>query len=57
MDGLLEDWLGLIDLKFGLEVLNVVEAGRVGSTAGIGKVEMIINDLLTEIAPIELLSG
>lgn len=52
VDCLLEDRLGLVDLKLGLEVLDVVEAGRVGSATGVGKVELIVEDLLARVAPI-----
>jgi hypothetical protein len=51
VDGLLEDGLWLIDLELGLEVMDVVEARRVGSATGVGEVEMVIEDLLAGIAP------
>lgn len=50
---LLEDGLGLVELELGLEVLEVVGiAGRIGSTAGVGEVELVVKDLITRVAPI-----
>jgi len=55
MDPLLEDRLGFIELEFGLEVRKVVGvAATVGAAAGIGKIELLIDDLLTDSAPVSL---
>lgn len=53
VDRLLEDGLGLVELELGLEVLEVVGiAGRIGSTASVGEVELVVEDLITRVAPI-----
>lgn len=55
MEVLLEDGLGLVDLKLGLEVVDVGgQAAAVGAAAGIGKVEALVDDLLTRFAPVGL---
>lgn len=52
MDRLLEDGLGLVELELGLEVLKIVGiAGRVGSTASVGEVELVVKNLITRVAP------
>lgn len=57
MNGLLKDGFNLVHVKLGLEVREVVGvAGRVGSAAGVGKVELIIEDLIAGVAP-TLVSG
>lgn len=49
---LLEDGLRLVDLELGLEVIQVVRVSTtVGVTTFIGKIELLINDLLTSSAP------
>lgn len=49
---LLKDGLGLVELEFGLEVnLAVVEPTAVGAAAGVGKIELIIDDLLADSTP------
>lgn len=54
VDRLLKDGLGLVELELGLEVLEVVGiAGRVGSTASVGEVELVVKNLITRVAPIE----
>lgn len=53
VDRLLEDRLGLVELELGLEVLEVVGiAGRIGSTASVGEVELVVKDLIARVAPI-----
>lgn len=53
VDGLLKDRLGLVELELGLEVLEVVGiAGRIGSTASIGEVELVVKNLITRVAPV-----
>lgn len=54
MNVLLEDGLWLIDLELGLEVMDVMEARRVGSATGFGEVELVFEDLLAGIAPVGL---
>lgn len=54
VDRLLKDGLGLVELELGLEVLEVVGiAGRVGSTASVGEVELVVKNLVTRVAPIK----
>lgn len=49
---LLEDGLRLVDLELGFEVIQVVRVSTtVGVTTFIGKIELLINDLLTSSAP------
>lgn len=53
VDGLLKDGLGLVELELGLEVLEVVGiAGRIGSTASVGEVELVVKDLVTRVSPV-----
>lgn len=52
VDRLLEDGVRLVDLELGLEILNVVEAGGVGSATGVGEVELVVQDLLARITPV-----
>lgn len=52
VDGLLKDGLGLVELELGLEVLEIVGiAGRIGSTASVGEVELVVKNLITRVAP------
>jgi hypothetical protein len=52
VDVLLEDRLGLIELKLGLEVMEMVGiAAAVGSTASIGELELLVDDFFTRTAP------
>lgn len=50
VDALLEDGLDVVHLELGLEV-SVGEAGRVGPTAGLGHVELVVDDLVTWVTP------
>lgn len=53
MERLFEDRLGLIDLELGLEVADVVgEAATVGAAAGIGELEVFVNDFFSEASPV-----
>lgn len=53
VESLLEDGLGLVELELGLEVLQVVGvAAAVGATAGIDKVELVVDDFLARSAPV-----
>jgi hypothetical protein len=55
VESLFKDRLGLVDLKLGLEVVDVVrEAATVGAAALVGKVKAAITDLLTHTTPIAL---
>lgn len=55
VDRLLEDGLGLVELELGLEVLEVVGiAGRIGAAASVGKVELVVKNLITRVAPISI---
>jgi hypothetical protein len=48
VDALLKDGLGLVDLKLGLEVAQVVRvAAAVGSATLVGPLELLINNFLT----------
>jgi hypothetical protein len=50
---LLEDGLRLVDLKFGLEIINVArQATAIGAAAGIVEVEVFVHHLVTSIAPV-----
>lgn len=58
VDALLEDRVDLIHVELGLEVSNVGVAGGVGTTTRVGKVELVIDDLVTGVSPIvEQVSG
>lgn len=49
---LLKDGLRLVDLELGLEVVEVVGvAAAVGSTAGVGEFELLVDNLLARRAP------
>lgn len=53
MESLLEDGLRLVELEFGLEVdLAIIVAAAVGATTRVGEVELIIDDLLADSAPV-----
>jgi hypothetical protein len=53
VDTLLEDGLGLIELELGLEVMEMVGvAAAVGAATSVGKLELLIDDLLTGTSPI-----
>jgi len=55
MDTFLEHRLGLIDLKLGLEILELRgDAAAVGAATGIDEVELFIDDFTTSRAPIGL---
>lgn len=57
VDRLLKDRLRLVELELGLEVLEVVGiAGRVGSTASVGEVELVVKNLITRVAPTKKIS-
>lgn len=51
VDALLEDGLDFVHVELGLEVANVGVAGRVGAAAGVGQVELVVDDLVTRVAP------
>lgn len=51
MDALLEDGVDLVHVELGLEVSDVGVAGGVRATTGVSKVELVINDLVTGVAP------
>lgn len=53
VDALLEDGVDLVHVELGLEVSDVGVARGVGTTARVGKVELVIDDLVTRIAPME----
>jgi hypothetical protein len=58
MNSLLKDGFGLVELELGLEVLQVVGvATAVGTTAGVGPVELLINNLLASASPIAFASA
>lgn len=48
----LKDGLDLIHIELGLELLDVGEAGGVGSTASVGKIELVVKNLVTGVAPV-----
>jgi len=53
MQILLKDGLGFVEFELGLEAVKVCrEAAAVGAATSIGKVEWLINHLLTGIAPV-----
>jgi hypothetical protein len=53
VERLLEDRLGLVDLKLGLEVGDVVrEAAAVGATARVGKSELLVSDIIVDGSPV-----
>jgi hypothetical protein len=56
MDTLLEDWLRLVDLELGFEVIHVVGDGTgVGMTASVDEAELrVVEDFITSVAPIAL---
>jgi len=55
VDVLLEDRLGLVDIKLGLEVLDVGGHGAaVGAAARVDKVEGLVDDLFAHAAPVAL---
>lgn len=49
--GLFKDRIDLVHVELGLEVLEVVEAGRVGAAMSVGHVELIIHNFITRVAP------
>lgn len=52
VDRLLEDGLGLVDLELALEISGVVGDGAaIGATAGVGKAEWLVGDVVAEGAP------
>jgi hypothetical protein len=52
MDTLLEDGFRFVELKLGLEVVEVVRvAAAVRTTAGISEVELLVDDLLACTTP------
>lgn len=51
VDALFEDRVDLVHVELGLEVSDIGIAGGVGATTGVGKVELIIDDLVTGISP------
>lgn len=53
VDALLEDGVDLVHVELGLEVSDIGVARGVGTTARVGKVELVINDLVTGISPME----
>ena len=58
MNALLEDGLGLVDLKLGLEVAQVVRiAAAVGATTCVGEVELLVKDLIANLAPVRQLAS
>lgn len=53
VDGLLEDGLRLVDVELGLERRQVVSvAAAVGATPRVGETEVLIDDFLAGIAPV-----
>ena len=48
---LLKDRLGLVELELGLEVLDVVGTGRIGATASVGEVELVVKNFIARVAP------
>lgn len=53
VERLLEDRLGLIDLKLSLEVGDVVrEAAAVGAAARVGKSKLLISDIIVDGSPV-----
>jgi len=53
VERLLEDRLGLVDLKLGLKVGDVVrEAAAVGATARVGKSELLVSDIIVDGSPV-----
>lgn len=53
VDALLEDGVDLVHVELGLEVSNVGVARGVGTTTRVGKVELVIDDLVTGVSPIK----
>jgi hypothetical protein len=52
VESLLKDRFGLVELKLGLEVVQVVGvATAVGTTAGIRKVELLVNYFFADTTP------
>lgn len=57
VERLLEDRLGLVDLKLGLKVGDVVrEAAAVGATARVGKSELLVSDIIVDGSPADCVS-
>jgi hypothetical protein len=55
VDTLLEDGLGLIELKLGLEVMKMIRvAAAVGAATSVGELELLVDDLLTGTSPVTL---
>lgn len=56
MNTLLEDWLGLVDLELGLEVIQVVGDGTgIGVTTSVHEAELgVIENFITGVAPVAL---
>lgn len=53
MEPLFKDRLGFVELKFGLEVLEVVGvAAAIGTTACVGEVEVLVDYFLAYATPI-----
>lgn len=53
MDRLLEDRLRFVDVELGLEGIQVVGvAAAVGAATSVGETEVLVDDLLTSIAPV-----
>lgn len=52
VERLLEDGLGLVDLKLSLEIGNMREAATVGAAAGIGKGELLASDVIVDSSPV-----
>lgn len=52
VNGLLEDGLGLVDVKLGLEVAELI-AAAIGATSSMGKGEiLVVLDFLASVAPV-----
>jgi len=55
METLLEDRFGFIELKLGLEVMEMIGiAAAVGATASVCKLELLVDDFLTGTTPVAL---
>ena len=54
VDTLLEDWLGLVDLELGLEVVQVVGDGTsIGVATGVDEAELgVVEDFVASVAPV-----
>lgn len=53
VDALLEDGVDLVHVELGLEVSDVGVARGVGAPTRVGKVELVIDDLVTGVSPIK----